>query len=235
MFAAFHFPALPLTCLLDNTQEPAALLSGSNREKSHITQLNKAALAYELTPGMRTTRALARCPDLKLHEANPTLEASAHHMILGFIDTLSPDYEVTRCDTFILDLSTLVIASEEEWLSSTRSKTSTLDFPLHIGLADTPDLAHLTSLKLPHQDSSLAPPTINPPSTSTLTLLHSRTSNPASMGIKDTGRFGRSSQTRTLRKTRPRLSPASRHHHGEIPPPLTATSSNPRLSGSPFF
>jgi len=169
MFAAFHFPALTLTCLLDNAQEPAALLSGSNREKSHITQLNEAALAYELTPGMRTTRALARCPDLKLHEANPTLEASAHHMILGFIDTLSPDYEVTRCDTFILDLSTLVIASEEEWLSSTRSKTSTLDFPLHIGLADTPDLAHLTSLS-PLTSSSHTKTQASPPPPSTLPL-----------------------------------------------------------------
>lgn len=149
-YAALHLPALPLTCLLAREQadfsRPAALLSSGKREKSPILHLNEAASAHDLCLGMSSTRALARCPDLGLYEADEKLEARAKAEALALIDSFTPDYEVTGPDTFLLDLSTILFSSPEEWLQLALEESRRLGLPLNLSLADTPDLAHLAAL-----------------------------------------------------------------------------------------
>ena len=149
-YAALHLPALPLTSLLAREQAdpacPAALLSSGKREKSAILFLNEAAARHDLSVGMSTTRALARCPDLVLYDADPTLEASAKVEALELVDSFTPDYEVTGRDIFLLDLSTVLFASPEEWLQQALEEGRRLGLPLNLALAETPDLAHLAAL-----------------------------------------------------------------------------------------
>ena len=149
-YAALHFPDLPLTCLLAregiHSRKPAALLSQKAQKNSQLIAVNPAARHCQLWPGIPTTRALARCPELLLLDPDPLAEKSARAEILAFIDSLVPDFELTTPDTFLLDLSTLLIASETEWSTQTQDAASYLGLPLSIGLGPTPDLAHLTSL-----------------------------------------------------------------------------------------
>jgi len=149
-YAALHFCDLPLSCLLArdgvSTSQPAALLSTGEREKSHLISVNQAAREQGIFPGLLTTRGLARCADLLLLDPDPITEASAHRETVAFIDSLVPDFERTTTETFLLDLSTLLIASLDDWIAHTREAAFSLAFPLHIGLGKTPDLAHLSSL-----------------------------------------------------------------------------------------
>ena len=148
-YAALHLPGLPLTCLLARKQVdfslPAALLSSGKREKSFLLHLNEIATRFQLSIGMNTTRALARCPELTLYDADPKLETQARAEALALIDTFTPDYEDTGANTFLLDLSTVLFASREEWLHQALETSRQLGLPLNLSLADTPDLAHLAA------------------------------------------------------------------------------------------
>jgi len=149
-YAALHLPGLPLTCLLAREQIdsslPAALLSSGKREKSSLLHLNEIANSFQLSIGMNTTRALARCPELTLYDADSKLETQARAEALALLDTFTPDYEDTGADTFLLDLSTVLFASREEWLHQALEISRQLGLPLNLSLADTPDLAHLAAL-----------------------------------------------------------------------------------------
>ena len=113
-YAALHFRDLALSCLLarDGTppDQPAALLSTGEREKSHLTAVNLAARQFGIHPGLRTTRGLARCADLLLPDPEPTTEKSAQAETLAFVDSLVPDFELTTPETYLLDLSTHLYA-----------------------------------------------------------------------------------------------------------------------------
>ena len=149
-YAALHFPDLALSALLARDgiapDQPAGLLSSGERERSHLIAVNQAARPFGLRPGLRTTRGLARCPDLHLLEPDPVTEESAQQETLAFVDSLVPDFEVTTPDTYLLDLATLLLESPEDWLAQARDSAAGLALPLQTGLGPTPDLAHLASL-----------------------------------------------------------------------------------------
>ncbi|MEN8771997.1 MAG: DNA polymerase Y family protein [Akkermansiaceae bacterium] len=149
-YAALHFRDLALSALLaregNQPDQPAALLSSGEREKSHLIAVNQAAQQFGIQPGLPTTRGLARCADLLLLDPDSTAEKSAHSETLSFVDSLVPDFELTTPETYLLDLSTLLMASEADWITQTLQASSYLALPLQIGLGETPDLAHLASL-----------------------------------------------------------------------------------------
>jgi len=149
-YAALHFRDFALSCLLARdgipAQQPAALLSTGEREKSSLTVVNPAARTFGIHPGLPTTRALARCPELLLLDPDTPTEASARNETLAFVESLTPDFELTTPETFLLDLSTMLIASHSEWVAHTLDLSIYLALPLQIGLGPTPDLAHLASL-----------------------------------------------------------------------------------------
>lgn len=157
-YAALHFPDLALSALLarDGTplDQPAALLSSGEREKSHLITVNHAARQFGIQSGLRTIRAIARCPELLLLDPDPTTEQSAQQETLAFVDSLVPDFELTTPNTYLLDLSTLLLNSLDDWLAYTREFACDLSLPLQTGLGPTPDLAYLASL-VPGQNDPL--------------------------------------------------------------------------------
>ena len=160
-YAALHFPDLALNTLLlrdgSPNDQPAALLSPGDRKKSRLTAVNDAARAFSLHPGLPTTRALARCPDLLLLDPDPAASQSARNETLAWVDALVPDFEVTTPETYLLDLSTLLLDSIDDWLAHTRESSRSLGLPLNTGLGPTPDLAHLDALA-PNHEGPLALP-----------------------------------------------------------------------------
>lgn len=161
MFAALHFPDLPLHCLLTDGEIsptlPIALLSEGEREKAHILARNPTAAAHGIIHGMGTLSAMARCPDLYFLTRDPETEQAATRSLLTFAESLTPDFESTTMKTVILDLSTLLIASPQDWIANTLQKASRLCLPLRIATAPTPDLAHLCSLCSSSENVHLLP------------------------------------------------------------------------------
>ena len=163
-YAALHFRDLALNALLarDGTpsDHPAALLSSGHageREKSHLIAVNSSARQLNIHPGLRTIRGLARCPDLLLLDPDPSSEQSAQEETLAFVDSLVPDFEPTTPETYLLDLSTLLIPSNDDWIADTLRASRSLALPLQIGLGPTPDLAHLSSLAPGQSDPHALP------------------------------------------------------------------------------
>ncbi len=161
MFAALHFPDLPLHCLLASGEIspglPTALLSDGELEKARILALNPAAAARGITHGMGSLPAMARCADLYFLNRDPETEKAAADELLTFAESLTPDFESTTTETVILDLSTLLIASPQDWTHRTLEKASRLQLPAHLAISETPDFAHLCSLS-PLTSATLLPP-----------------------------------------------------------------------------
>lgn len=176
-YAALHFRDLALSALLtrDGTpsDQPAALLSSGEREKSHLIAVNHAARQFDIHPGLRTTRGLARCPELALLDPDPVIIQSAQDETLAFVDSLVPDFELTTPDTYLLDLSTLLFDSIEDWLARTHEAATILALPLQTGLGPTPDFAHLSSL-VPGKDDPFLLELDDPALSSTFPLPHTR-------------------------------------------------------------
>jgi len=178
LYAALHFPDLPLHCLLCSGEIspalPTALLSEGERERARILALNPAAAAHGLTHGMASLSAMARCAHLYFLTRDPETEQAVAKELLTFAESLTPDFEATSENTILLDLSTLVIPSPHEWTQTTLEKASRLRLPAHLAISETPDLAHLCSLS-PLTSATLTPPSTihipgNPPSPLPLTI-----------------------------------------------------------------
>lgn len=150
MFSCFHFPAFSLNCLLARDgiapEQAAVLLSQGEREKSSLLEVNEAARQHGLLPGLRTTRALARCADLLLMEPDEEAEIATRRELLAFIESLTPDFELTSPETFLLDLSSILYSSKNDWLRTSLDASKHLALPVQAALGSTPDLAHLTAL-----------------------------------------------------------------------------------------
>ncbi len=150
MYAALHFPDLPLHSLLCSGEIspslPIALLSGGEREKAHIIARNEAASAQGIVHGMGTLPAMARCADLYFLNRDLGTEKLVKRELLVFAESLTPDFELTTDDTILLDLSTLVIPSKLEWTRKVLEQSARLCLPAHLAISETPDLAHLCSL-----------------------------------------------------------------------------------------
>lgn len=159
MYACTSIPSFPLAVLLrdcdfETACSPAALVStttdpSSRTESARSTPLllavNHAASRHRITPGLTTTRALARCPQLTLLPPDPVLERQQQTALREYVSSLGPDFEETAPGTFLLDLLTLPLAlsAPHHWIEQALHKATPLRLPLHLALAPTPDLALL--------------------------------------------------------------------------------------------
>ena len=152
MYAALHFPNFSLNVLLARqaqlADQPVALLSQGEREKAHLLALNEVALRYSVTPGMKATQALARCPELHFLTPDSAAEKARQEELLVFAESITPDFEATAPEPILLDLATVVYADEAEWRTRTMDAASYLNLPMRLATAPTPDLAHLRALGL---------------------------------------------------------------------------------------
>ena len=157
MYAALHVPSFRLAALHRCDPAPAALLNSADQDKATITEVNHSAQRHRLFPGLKSTQALSRCPDLRFYPPDPKAEARAARELLDFTDSLVPHFEVTSPGTHLLDLASLGAhdlfnSSTEEpkadpvWIRDTLRFARDLDLPFQLALGPTPDQAHLAAL-----------------------------------------------------------------------------------------
>lgn len=162
MFAALHFPYFELHCLLVGGEvpyeSPVAILSEHEREKAHIVALNSAAASRGLAKGMSSLSALGRCSEVQFLHRDPVLEKEIGRELRVFAESLTPDFELVSANTILLDLNTLVYASERDWTLCTLSKARKLNLPTNLAISTTPDLAHMRSLSTATASSLSSPP-----------------------------------------------------------------------------
>lgn len=148
MYLAFHIPVFSLSCLHRCLPGPAALLSEEEQEKATLIAVNSAARRYQITPSLKSTQALARCPELQFYFQDLKTEKQFNTEIIGLLETFTPDLELTHPGTFLLDLNHspaphLPTPILQNLIQEARLH---LDLPFQIGTHKTPDLAHLYAL-----------------------------------------------------------------------------------------
>ena len=160
MYACTQVPCFPLAILLrDNAgtaSGPAALVdteadpsspNGRAGSTPLLLAVNSAAARHRVTPGLTTTRALARCPQLTLLSPDPVLERLHQEALHTHLSSLGPDFEETNPGTFLLDLLSLpqALTAPLDWIEQSLRQAIPLDLPLQLALAPTPDLALLAA------------------------------------------------------------------------------------------
>lgn len=112
MFAALHLPAFSAVAALRTAPElrayPCAIVAdprGTGQAKAVILAVNPAAAAWKITPGWNLGRARARCAELRVLPRDPGRESLLANELLVLAESLSPDFEQTRPDTLLIDLS----------------------------------------------------------------------------------------------------------------------------------
>ncbi len=162
MFAALHFPCFELHCLLASGEvpyeSPVAVLSDHEREKAHVVALNPAAASRGLATGMSSLSAMGRCAEIRFLNRDPLLEKEIGRELRSFAESLTPDFELASFNTILLDLTTLVFASERDWTLGTLAKARKLALPANLAISSTPDLAHMRSLSAATASSLGSPP-----------------------------------------------------------------------------
>ena len=156
LYAAFQVPFFSLAILLrdnpDLASGPVALVrsasgpvisDGSTKASPTILAMNHAAAQCHVTPGLSSTKALARCPHLTLLSSNPSDETMHQNNLREYLSSLGSDFEETAPGVFILDLLPLprAIHFSQEWSEQALRKATPLRIPINLALAQTPDLS----------------------------------------------------------------------------------------------
>ena len=156
LYASFQVPFFSLAVLLrDNpglASGPVALVSSasdsvlsnpSTKATSVILAVNHAAAESNVTQGLSSTKALARCPHLNLICSTPVEEHLHQGHLREYLASLGSDFEETAPGAFILDLLPLSHAMHfpGEWAERALRKATPLRLPMNLALAQTPDLS----------------------------------------------------------------------------------------------
>jgi len=111
MFAALHIPDFPVAAALRGQVAewslPAAVLGTAAKTKQAqvpLLALNPAARAAGLACGWPLSRALVRCPNIRLLERNPEAESTLRKELVEWGESFTPDLEISAEDTVLLDL-----------------------------------------------------------------------------------------------------------------------------------
>ncbi len=146
MFAALHIPDFPVVAALRKWPQgrgmPCGVLAirGPNepREKLPLLALNGLARDAGISAGWPLNRALVRCPDLLVLDADLAAEAALRAELAALAESLVPDLEMTAPDAVVLDLS-----SRTKPISAALDDLFLPDAEIRHARAATPDLAHL--------------------------------------------------------------------------------------------
>ena len=106
MFAALWLPTFRLQAALRwrNVVGPAGLVD-ADAAKGAILEINSAAEASRLQPGLTPAQALARCPALRIVPRSPAQERTCQALLVELALEFSPRVEATRDGLCTLDLS----------------------------------------------------------------------------------------------------------------------------------
>ena len=146
MFVSLHIPDFTVVAALRANPtakgNPCAVLAirgaAEPQEKLPLLAINSLARATGLQVGWPLSRALVRCPDLKVISRDPVAESALQGELIAFGESVGPDLEVTASDAVTIDLSTRSRAIGEG--------LGTFEFDdaeIWNAQASTPDLSHL--------------------------------------------------------------------------------------------
>jgi protein ImuB len=125
--------------------KPVALVESAPGAKPLVVELNAAARALTVEPGMTPTQALARCTTLHLLAPHAAQERSAQDALLQTAGTLSPFLESTAPGVVTIELPPERAFSEADLARRTVAPLQGLGLEVQVGVAGTPDLAWLAA------------------------------------------------------------------------------------------
>lgn len=141
MFACLHLPSFPIEAALlrrpDLREFPCGVVADTNRPedpKAPLLAVNRLTERHGVRAGESSVRARVRCPGLRFLKRNPEAEKELQETLLDLAESLSPDFEQLQADTLIIDLE----RAPRSWSPSMQG--------LRLGLAESPDLAHLAAM-----------------------------------------------------------------------------------------
>jgi len=112
VFAALHLPEFAAVAALRPFPElralPCAVVADrrqTGQAKAPLIAVNPAAAGWGVSPGWSAARARSRCPELRLVPRDPGGESLLALDLLQLAESLTPDFEQTRPDTLLLDLT----------------------------------------------------------------------------------------------------------------------------------
>jgi protein ImuB len=147
-YAVLHVPDFRLQATLRHSpqwaDDPLALLVVRDA-KPFVGELNAAAQRYRIDAGMTPTQALARCPDLRLLQANPGHERSAQDALIQTGERLSPFLESTRPGVVTVELPAERAFDQDDLVDKVIAPLQAVGLRTQAGIAATPDLALLAA------------------------------------------------------------------------------------------
>ncbi|MCD6052251.1 MAG: Nucleotidyltransferase/DNA polymerase involved in repair-like protein, partial [Verrucomicrobia bacterium] len=149
MFAVVYVPSFSLQAVLRHepalVMKPVALVDPL-QTKTHIVQLNRAALKQGVAIGLTVSQAMARCGDLLIKTRSLSQEEAATGVLLQTAYAFSARIEATSLGACTLSLQGLKLEHElETWAEKIRLILSSLQMVVQIGVAITPGLALLAA------------------------------------------------------------------------------------------
>ena len=133
---------------------PTVLVDDSKKQ-SVVLCANDRAAVWDVTEGIRTVQALARCSGLQVERPSPAAEESAGRILLEAALGWVPGVEETEFGLLTLDLST---QPAEEWKAGGREAGDRLrefGFENFIGLGETPSLARIAAVAARQEEQTL--------------------------------------------------------------------------------
>ena len=147
MFAAIRIPDFPLAAVLRRMEKPLPpaprALAVSGEKGSVLECIDQAARAQGISPGMSTTRALARCGSLSIVEKDERAEQSAMRWLVALGFGLAPCVEVTKPGWVTVDLEGVRDLSATAATLVERAGQSAM--PVSVGISNTPERAYWAS------------------------------------------------------------------------------------------
>jgi len=149
MFAALWLPTFRLQAALRwrNVVGPAGLVD-ADAAKGAILEINSAAEASRLQPGLTPAQALARCPALRIVPRSPAQERTCQALLVELALEFSPRVEATRDGLCTLDLSGAEKGACWQRLAGMMvARCGSEGFEVRVGIAAHPDHAWLAACR----------------------------------------------------------------------------------------
>ena len=117
---------------------PAALL---DPDGVHVLELNPAAEQAGIQPGMSTSQAIARAPELLLYRRSPSNEEQLQQTLLQLVYRYSPLIENSAPGICTLDLKGKRIRKHQPWLRELLAQLRAIGLKAQAGTGPNPEIA----------------------------------------------------------------------------------------------
>jgi protein ImuB len=151
MYAVLLLPQFHLQAALrwkeSITWMDAVALTKEGTAQGIITEATPSARATGVHPGMSSSTALARCPQLQFMRPTPTAETHTQAALLQITKTLSPFVESTAPGVCTADLRNTLNKRHEASVGAALKILDSMNLHASAGIAGNPDIARLAAHK----------------------------------------------------------------------------------------